>query len=144
MILRYGQGNLILDYNKPVTLIMIKFRGNPYLKAREGITINKAKNIISFFDKEIEGNFCKYFGYLKILSCKVDNVNATVKTMNINLPELMSEFPEDISKFPEKMRNTYLHYKRYKGKQFRKRRIARTGRTITRTSRTTTRTGGGY
>ena len=142
MKLRYGTGKIILDYNKPASVIVVRFRGNPYLKAEEGIVISKVKNVITFTGQEIEGNFCKYFGYFKVLSCSVDGINLAVKTMNIHLSELIDEKSEDITTKSEELKNTYTHLRKFKGYQFSEKRGRASA--VATTSGTATTTSGGY
>jgi len=131
MILRYGRGKVIFDSQQDVLSLTLNFRGNPFIMHQyntpkrthdmsKGYFV-KGKNILSFSGK-IESDLCKYYGYFKITKCRVvlsngESVNVQVKTMGINLPELMDEKPEDISESPEQLRHTYTVIKKYKGKQ---------------------------
>lgn len=160
MILKYGRGRVIFDSNLEAKTIIIRFRGNPFIlhkfnTVKRTNTSSKGyiffgKNIVSII-ANLKDTIFRYYGYLKITKCTAvlsngESVNVAIKTMNINLPELMSEFPEDISAFPNKLRQTYIFIRKFKGRQYKPSRTARTtARTstvTTRTSSVTTRTGG--
>ena len=134
MILRYGRGKVIFDSNQDISVLVIMFRGNPFIMRRKAEKINIKRMSVGksaiILSGRINGLIFKYFGHLKITKCtgaliSGERVNIKIKTAGINLPELMTEYPEDISISPEKLRHTYTAFRKFKGRRRRPRNIAK-------------------
>ena len=118
MKLYYGTGKIILDSRLTHSEVIIYYRGNPYLKVNKDIEVNKGDSLFTFKGKAINGEFVAYFGYLKILGCRVDGLGITIKPLNIHISELMDVKSEDIAINSENLKNSYVHYKVFRGNQF--------------------------